>query len=304
MKRRGIALAFVLSMLALPAVAVVVGAALHYFENRTTGTIVVSGATRPYIVHVPPRYDPAKPTPLVLSMHGAMNWPAFEMRVSGWNRLADEQGFIVAYPGGEGGPLGIFSLRGSRTPERMPDVVFISQLIDKLQASYNIDPSRIYANGFSNGGGMSFVLSCVLSHRIAAVGLVASAQTLPWEWCTDTKPVPMIAFHGTADAWTPYRGGKVWLAPDPFPSIPKWAANWARRNRCAHSAESATAASVAKLEYTGCADDASVVLYTIRDGGHTWPGGLELPEWILGATSHDIDATRVMWKFYEEHRSR
>jgi polyhydroxybutyrate depolymerase len=305
MKRRGIALAFALSLLLLPAVAVVIGAALHYFENRTSGTIVVSGHTRPYIVHVPATYDPRKPTALVLSMHGAMNWPAFQMRMSGWNRLADEQGFIVAYPGGEGAGPAIFNLDGARTPARMPDVVFISQLIDKLQASYNIDPARIYANGLSNGGGMSFVLSCALSHRIAAVGLVASAQILPWAWCTDTKPVPMIAFHGTADAWTPYRGGKVWIAPEPFPSIPKWAEKWARRNRCAPNAvESAAAASVSKLEYTGCADDASVVLYTIRDGGHTWPGGLQLPEWILGATSHDIDATRVMWKFYEKHRLR
>jgi polyhydroxybutyrate depolymerase len=303
MKRRGIALALVLSMLALPAVAVVIGAALHYFENRTSGTIVVSGYARPYIVHVPATYDPRKPTALVLSMHGAMNWPAFQMRVSGWNRLADEQGFIVAYPGGEGAGLAIFNMRGARTPARMPDVVFISQLIDKLQASYNIDAARIYANGLSNGGGMSFVLSCALSHRIAAVGLVASAQTLPWEWCTDTKPVPMIAFHGTADALTPYRGGKVSLAPEPFPSIPEWTAKWARRNRCANAVISATGG-IARLEYAGCADDASVVLYTIAHGGHTWPGGLQLPEWILGETNRDIDATRVMWEFYEKHGLR
>ena len=304
MKRRGIALAIVLSALLLPAVAVVVGAALQYFENRTSGTIVVAGHMRPYIVHVPAAYDPRKPTALVISIHGAGGWPAFQMRMSGWNRLADEQGFIVAYPGGEGAGPAIFSLDGARTPARMPDVVFISQLIDKLQASYNIDPARVYANGLSNGGGLSFALSCTLSHRIAAVGLVASAQILPWAWCTDTKPVPMIAFHGTADRVTPYHGGKVWIAPEPFPSIPKWAANWARRNHCAPNAVDSATGSITKREYTGCADDASVVLYTIKDGGHTWPGGLEFPEWILGATSHDIDATRVMWKFYEKHRLR
>jgi polyhydroxybutyrate depolymerase len=305
MKPRGVALALVLSLLALPAVAVVVGAALHYFEDRTTGTIVVSGATRPYIVHVPRSYDPAKPTALVLSMHGAMTWPAFQMRVSGWNRLADEKGFIVAYPGGEGAGFAIFDLRDAEAPARMPDMVFISRLIDKLQATYNIDPARIYANGLSNGGGVSFALSCALSNRIAAVGLVASAQILPWEWCTDTKPVPMIAFHGSADAWTPYRGGKVWIAPDPFPSIPRWTGNWARRNRCASNpVKSTVTASVSRLEYPGCADDAAVVLYTIAGGGHTWPGGLQLPEWMLGATSRDIDATRVMWEFYEGHRLR
>ena len=304
MRRRGIVIASVLSILALPAAAVLFGAAWHYLEDRTTGTIVVSGHTRPYIVHVPGRYDPAKPTALVISIHGAMGWPALQMRWSGWNRLADEEGFIVVYPGGEGSGPAVWHLRG-RSAETMPDVVFISQLIDKLRATYNIDPARIYANGLSNGGGMSFALSCRMSQRIAAVGLVGAAHLVPWEWCADTKPVPMIAFHGTADTITPYHGGKVWIAPEPFPDIPRLTANWARRNRCAPNAvESAAARSVTKLEYPECADDASVVLYTIANGGHTWPGGLQLPEWTLGETNRDIDATRVMWKFYQEHPLR
>jgi poly(3-hydroxybutyrate) depolymerase len=180
MNRRGIALVFVLGILALPAAAVLFGATRHYLENRTTGTIVVFGITRPYILHVPDRYDPTKPTALVISMHGAMNWPAFQMRVSGWNRVADEEGFIVAYPAGEGAGPAVWHLRG-RTAEGMPDVVFISQLIDKLRAIYNIDPARIYANGLSNGGGMSFALSCRMSQRIAAVGLVAAAHLVPWD---------------------------------------------------------------------------------------------------------------------------
>lgn len=302
--KRGTAIASVLSILALPAAAVLLGAAWHYFPHRTTGTLVVSGHIRPYIVHVPDRYDPAKPTALVISIHGALNWPAFQMRVSGWNRLADEEGFIVVYPGGEGAGLGIWHMHG-RTAESMPDVVFISQLIDRLRATYNIDPARIYANGLSNGAGASFGLSCRMSHRIAAVGLVGAALLAPWEWCADTRPVPMIAFHGTADTFTPYHGGKVWIAPEPFQDIPKWTASWARRNRCAPNAvESAAARNVTKLEYTGCADDASVVLYTIVSGGHTWPGGLQLPEWTLGETSRDIDATRVMWRFYQEHPMR
>lgn len=304
MKRPHIAIVCVLGILALPAAAVVIGATRHYLDNRTTGTIVVSGITRPYILHVPERYNPAKPTALVISMHGAMNWPAFQMRLSGWNRLADEEGFIVVYPGGEGSGLAVWYQRG-RTAEKMPDVVFISQLIDKLRASYNIDPARVYANGLSNGGGMSFALSCRMSHRIAAVGLVAAAHLVPFEWCADTKPVPVIAFHGTADTFTPFHGGKVWIGPEPFPSIPKWTTSWARRNRCAPNAEdSASATNVTKLEYTGCADNASVVLYTISNGGHTWPGGLQLPQWLFGETSRDIDATRVMWRFFQQHPLR
>ena len=98
----------------------------------------------------------------------------------------------------------------------MRDVRFISELIDKLEAAYNIDPARIYANGFSNGGGMAFVLSCTLSDRIAAVGMVGAAQTLPWSWCTDHRPVPMIAFHGTADPIGSVQRRSVVGRPDRF----------------------------------------------------------------------------------------
>ena len=152
---------------------------------------------------------------------------------------------------------------------------------------------------------MSFVLSCTLSDRIAAVGLVGAAQTLPWTWCTDHRAVPMIAFHGTADPEVPYNGGKSWVAPERFPSTPGWAANWARRNRCAPDpVASAVATDVTRRAYTHCADDADVVLYTIIGGGHTWPGGGALPASWVGPTSRSIDATSEMWAFFRGHTLR
>jgi polyhydroxybutyrate depolymerase len=154
----------------------------------------------------------------------------------------------------------------------------------------------------SNGGGMAFVLSCALSDRIAAVGLVASAQFLPWSWCTDRRAMPMIAFHGTDDRIVPYHGGSSWVAPDRFADITTWAANWARRNDCSPvPVESVVTGDVTRLEYTDCARDASVVLYTVIGGGHTWPGGMPLPEWFAGSTSASVSATALMWSFFRDH---
>ena len=306
MMRRTVVIGAMLCCIGLPPLFVLVNAASFYSANRTSGTIVTSaGQTREYILYVPKSYDRAKPAPLIISIHGAANWPSFQMNLSQWNALADEHGFIVVYPAGEGGGPKTWYLNGRRTRSGMPDVVFISELIDTLEASYNIDSARIYANGLSNGGGVTFALSCMLSDRIAAFGPVAAAVTLPPDWCDGSRPAPMIAFHGTDDRFTPYNGAKVWLAPDPFPSIPEWTATWARRNRCApNPAESAAAADVTRLEYTDCADDASVVLYTITGGGHTWPGGQPMPEWLVGPTSRSIDATRLMWAFFRQHPLR
>jgi polyhydroxybutyrate depolymerase len=291
----------VLVIVGLPVVLVLIAAASIYVLDRTNGTIVSSGQKRSYLLYVPRSYDRTKPTPLVISMHGAAAWPAQQMNLSRWNRLADEHGFIVVYPSGSSTPKIWHVDRGAGL---MRDVRFISELIDTLEAAYNIDPTRIYANGVSNGGGMAFVLSCTLSDRIAAVGMVAAAQSLPWSWCTDHRPVPMIAFHGTADPSNPYNGGRSPVPPgELFPNIPTWTANWARRNQCGtNPVDSVVAADVTRLEYTNCADDAAVVLYTVQGGGHSWPGGKPLPEWLVGPTSRSISATSQMWAFFREHR--
>ena len=138
------------------------------------------------------------------------------METSQWNKVADEHGFIVVYPLGTG-VVPIWLLRPEA--DLSANVRFISELIDTLEAAYNIDKTMIYANGFSNGGAMVFALSCRLSHRIAAVGTVAAAQDQrPSSWCADSTPVPFINFHGTAD-FVPYNGGMAFASPRPFPSV-------------------------------------------------------------------------------------
>ncbi len=303
MRIRKVVIGVVLVVIGVPTVLILIATAAIYVLDRSNGAIVSSGEKRQYLLYVPASYDRAKPTPLVISMHAAAMWPAQQMNLSHWNRLADEDGFIVVYPSGSRMPR-IWHV--DRSAGLIRDVRFISELIDTLEAVYNIDTARIYANGFSLGGGMVFVLSCALSDRIAAVGMVAAAQTLPWSWCTDHRAVPMIAFHGTADL-VPYQGGP---SPDPFnpltfPAVRDRTANWARRNLCGPKpVESVVAVDVTRLEYTDCAEDAAVVLYTILGGGHTWPGGKPLPKWIVGPTTRSIDASSLMWAFFREHRLR
>ncbi|HJQ09574.1 MAG TPA: PHB depolymerase family esterase [Gemmatimonadaceae bacterium] len=311
MPDRRVVLGAALAIIGLPVAIVPIEAVAFYSANRENGSFVSSGEKREYVLYVPKTYSRSRPTPLVISMHGAGLWGAAQRDISRWNALADSKGFIVVYPSGAGGN-GVRIWRAEPGDGLKKDVRFISDLIDTLSASYNIDSTRVYANGLSNGGGMSFALSCTLSNRIAAVGLVGAAETLPWRWCLErearaetreaTRPVPVISFHGTADPVVPYNGGASWISPRPFPNVPRWSANWARRNQCGgNPIESRVAGDVTRLEYTGCAANAAVVLYTIHGGGHTWPGGMQLPEWFVGRTSHSIDATSVMWDFFMEH---
>jgi polyhydroxybutyrate depolymerase len=288
---RALNLAIMLTCLGVPPAFVIATAVPWYVDHRTSGGVRIDGVDRDYIVHVPRGYDGTKPLPLVLSLHGAGSWPSFQKDVTGWNAVADQHGFIAAYPGGRGAAFKIFGLS---------DAHAIAAVIDKLQASFNVDPSRIYVNGLSNGGGMSDVLSCVLADRIAAIGAVAAALTMTSPACRSARPLPMIAFHGTDDPVTRFHGGTVFIAPDPFPDITAWVSKWARRNRCsASTSESRVTPDVTRIAYENCSEP--VVFYRIEGGGHTWPGGMPLPEWFAGPTNRSINASELMWNFFEAH---
>jgi polyhydroxybutyrate depolymerase len=295
-------LAAVLALVALPPLVALVEAGSFHLRNRNNGRLVSSGEEREYLLYLPESYDPATPTPLVLSLHGGAGWPALQRDLSGWNRLADRHGFIVAYPAGVE-RSGTRAWRVVRPgPGTDKDVRFLADLLDEIGSTYAIDRERTYVNGLSNGGGMTFVLSCALADRIAAVGTVAAAHMLPFDSCEVDRPMPLINFHGTEDRIVPYGGGETWVAPVVFPDVEQWTAAWARRNRCAPDpVATRVAADVDRMDYRGCADDTEVVLYTIHGGGHTWPGGEPLPEWFLGPTSYGVDATALMWEFFSRH---
>lgn len=282
---------------------VLVLAATFAIANRTNGSLVSSSERRRYLLYVPESLDPTQPAPLVISMHGFAEWPAHQRDISRWNALADEHGIIVVYPMGTGFPLR-WRTHGAPGTEadRAIDVAFISGLIDALASDYAIDPARIYVNGLSNGGGMSFAVACDLADRIAAFGSVSGAYMLAWDACQPSRPVPAIIFHGTADEIVPYEGGPSHAFDLPFPTIPAWVETLAQRNGCTAAEALPTTGDVRGVACTGCAAD--VVFYTVDGGGHAWPGGGWMPEAIVGHITQDIDATRVMWAFFEQHPLR
>ncbi len=292
----------------LPVAAILIAVATILVFDRTNGHVVSSDEQRELLLYVPSTYDPDQPTPLIISLHAGATWPAQQKNLSGWNRLADRHGFIVVYPSGTPQFLGVARIWHTFALDSgvEQDVAFIADLIDALRSDYNIDRARIYANGMSNGAGMAFVLACTLSDRIAAAGLVAPAQSLPPDWCAATRPVPIIAFHGTDDPIVPYEGGPLGDPLNPvkpiFPSILDFVASWSTRNGCGPNPTKAiVAADVTRLSYSACADGADVVLNTISGGGHSWPGGKPMPSWRVGPTSNSIDATTEMWAFFRAH---
>ena len=272
------------------------------------------GEERKYIRHVPPSYEPATPMPLVVDLHGYAEPADFQAVVSSLGSLGDEKGFITVEPYGQvDPPRWSTDLDGT-------DVAFIGDMLDELDDTLCVDDNRVYATGFSNGAMMTSALACKYNDRIAAAAPVAGIwQT---EGCAFDRPIPVVAFHGTLDNYLSYDGGfgaAVGALPTPdggtlgegadpgavaTPSIPDNAAAWATRNGCDDTApvENAVADDVTRLVYD-CPSGADVELYRVSGGGHAWPGseGSKAIEAAVGHTTFSIDATALMWTFFEMH---
>lgn len=291
-------------LLSMVGLAIVLIFGIYSWLDKTNGRIEVDGKEREYLLYVPESLDPSVAAPLVVSLHGFSQWPAHQMSTSRWNGVAEKNGFIVVYPSGRGFPKRWSTSLESDTPgDSSSDVQFISDLIDRLVQEYNIDHTRIYVNGFSNGGGMATLLACKLSERIAVVGTVAGAYRFMPTDCEPSRWVPLITFHGNADPIVPFWGGVSHSAEFTLPLIPKWVNEWAMLNKCnLAAAQLPVTDEVSGIRYTQCAQNAEVVFYTIEGGGHAWPGGEPIPRWIVGHTTSDIDASQVMWEFFRIYR--
>jgi polyhydroxybutyrate depolymerase len=229
------------------------------------------------------------PRPLVLAFHGYGGGMWDLGHVGGLSDLAEAEGFVVAHPQGIGeGPT--WDLQGGT------DIPFVLALIDELVASQCIDPARVFATGFSMGGGMTNLLACRVADRIAAIAPVAANHGATWgEPCVPSRPVPIVAFHGTLDEALPYAGGDSPFPDRPVSPVEDWMAGWATTNGCApEPAVAPVQADVDSLTWQGCA--VPTVLYRITGGGHTWPGGLNDPG--FGYSTDAISASQLAWEAF------
>lgn len=274
-----------------------------------TRQLQVGGQRRTYLIYVPKNYDPQKATPVVLALHGvAMNGPMMVL-FSGLNKKADEAGFIVVYPSGTGvGPLlrwNAGGLRGNPAESKVDDVAFIRQLLDELPEQVNVDRRRIYATGLSNGGMMCYRLAAELSDRIAAIAPVAATMAI--DECKPGRPVSLIHFHGLKDTIVPFqRGASKRPSMVRLKGVEESIQIWVKLNECDQEPLSDTLSKpddemqVTRRCYSGGTDGAEVILITIDEGGHTWPGQPP-PVGFIGKSTSNISANDLMWEFFEQH---
>lgn len=258
---------------------------------------------RRYKVYIPPNYQIDTPLPLIFCFHGRNMDPEYVERVSQLSSDTWNPGYIVVYPEGTANETGTRYWTGD--PEVAPstnDTVFVAELLDHLETTYCVDPSRIFATGISNGGSLVNRLAChpIMSTRIAAFAIVAGAIYPAYdELCRPGRlPIPIWDCHGGSDDQILYHGGPNNQKRGITIDIPKFMRHWAVRNGCDAANKTVEMFNGRGENYGNrtswdCEGHAEIVQhYYSEDMKHIWP-------WIINEAKYN--ATTVILDFFKAH---
>lgn len=264
-------------------------AAAEAAGSRQSLELTDEGEPRRYDVYAPPDIDATGPAPLVVVLPGTNVALEDLERTTGFDLLADEEGFLVVYVDSR---EGTFDARlCCNGTDR--DVAFVQAVIADVAAELPVDPTRVYAAGFSAGAAMSYKLAVSAPETFAAVAPVSGGfypdPGAPAPEAIVPDPAPsVITFAGGAD-------------PD-FDDILAGTQLWRLGAGCDSPTDSSVSGGEGlAVSAAECADGSTVAVYTVQDMGHAWPGGAEGG---FGDPDAGLDATRLIWDFFSTLRRR
>lgn len=269
-------------------------------------TLVHAGELRLYRVHVPPGFSPARPMPLVFSLHGGGGNMDYQADDSFYGQIgkADQAGFVVVFPNGhsrfKSGKLATWNAGhccGRSRDENIDDVGFIREIVKRLGAQPGIDTKRIFANGISNGGMMSYRLACEMPEVFKAIASVAGTDNT--KNCTPKAPVSILHIHAKDDELELFDGGSGRKSDKvtAFVSVPDSVAKWVELNGCNATPKRVFENAGAYCDaYASCRGGVEVKLCVTPTGGHSWPGGKKPRGGTSGSTA--LSATDVIADFF------
>ena len=172
--------------------------------------ISVGGTTRKYNIYVPSSYPTDRKVPLVIRYHGLGGNGGSEITSTGYRKVADSEGFILVAPSGAPGSAGgAWNVGTCCTSSPVDDVAFAKAIIAAVKKVANIDNERIYATGFSMGGGMTHYLACHASDVFAAFAPEAfDLLKENVEQCKPSRAVPLLSQRASNDTLVKYDGVK------------------------------------------------------------------------------------------------
>ncbi|WVQ73589.1 hypothetical protein IAR50_003168 [Cryptococcus sp. DSM 104548] len=266
-------------------------------DSPPTGNFNITLSTqREFILNVPPGYKHGEAHALVFSFHGANGDKATQEKITGLsnpNLRINNKPFIAVYGQGATNTTADKTATWMSAPyanTTVDDIAFVHDIIANVSSTYNIDASRIYASGKSNGGGFTALLACRndTSSIFAAFAPVSPAlyeESLSFYGCQTNRGVSILHSHGVADTTCPFTG-KTPLdgGSGPEMDVRIWRREWALRNGCKVDYPGQYPVPESKQVYEGVWEEVwdcpegEVRALSVEGLGHSWPttAGLDL----------------------------
>ena len=274
--------------------------------DASTSLPTTFGGDRPTELRVPANYDPKKPAPLLLVLHGYGSGGVLNDVYMHMTSIADAQGFFYVSPDGTidkrdkhfwNATDACCNFDGSA----VDDVAYLTKLVDDIRAVYAIDPKRIFVLGHSNGGYMANRLACDRADMFAAVVSWTSGNWSDPAKCNPSAPIGYLQMHGVKDGTVPYGPGDGPLGSQvKYPGAEGTAAGWAAKNGCSatltQTGESlrvnadAKAVDTKVARHDGCKDNGAAELWPVEGADHIF--------------SFSPEAVDALWKFFSSHAKR
>lgn len=313
-----------IGLLSLLALVALLAALLAYFVytpepelpqlsgSLSKASMEVAGVQRSYRTYVPKGLP--KGAPLVLVMHGSGEGPqGIRMGTGyGFERLADQHGFAVAYPKSFGFDWNDCSSIGDTAVNgvRADDAGFLAALVDKLVSEIGVDPQRVFAAGVSNGGSMALRLALEDPKRYRAVAAALANVPAPQNFqCQPVAQTPSVMIlNGTEDPLVPYAGGEINLLGLFYKggqviSSTASAQYLADRNRIAgkpqvSQTQTAQGSRVEHARWQAADGRIEVELVTLHGAGHVLPQPWARRPRLLGPSPIEPNGPALIWAFF------
>ena len=248
------------------------------------GRLEVDGRQRSYRLVVPSSVTTNEPVPLVLIMHGNGTDAAGIAEKTGFDAVAEREGFLAVYPE-VADEAGVWNGGYSHRADGVDDVAFLTAVVEQVAQDYAVDPDRVFATGLSGGGMMSYRLACESPDLVAAIAPIAATMVGD---CEPAGAVSVLHVHGTEDRGIPYAGREERR----FPPVREVLDAWGAAGGCDREPDESTEGLVTTTTWVACDPRIGVELLLLEGTGH------EYPRSELGAP---IDGPSVVWDFFSTH---
>ena len=253
-------------------------------------TMSYDNETREYLIYIPTSYDLNSATPILFAFHGFSGYNQYFINTADFRSLADQFNFIAVYPQGlvcGDGTTWNTNPPGGDNKCSQDDIGFFAALLSEISGNYNIEASKVFLTGYSNGADFSYSMACYQSSLVTAIAPVSGLMPMnDSSECQPSHATSVMIFNGTIDYSRPYNGIAGYMM-----SVDQIVAYWSQYNNTDSSPQTNIVGDIENYTYLNGDNNSTVDLFKIVNGGHYW--------FSLSYNGNSME--ELMWNFFSNH---